>query len=301
MKNFAIVVLFALCSLFTIGATAQIQTPAASPTEKTEITVGLTDVHITYSRPSMKGRTIFSADGLVPYGKIWRTGANAATKIEFSDDVKLGGTDVKAGAYAILTKPMAVEWEVMLFPYEGGSWGSYLEKEPVATVSADVAEFPTNVETFTISVGNISKEGANIYMMWENTMVALPLEVSFDERVEAAIAKVMAGPSSRDYYLAASYYHDNDKDLDQALEWIQMANKDPRYWQLRSEAMIHASMGNYVAAIADAKSSSEMASEAGNDGYVRMNDKSIKEWTAKMGKGGMKKAKAKTMKTEKMK
>ena len=300
MKNFTIVVLLALCGLFTIEASAQIKTPSASPSESTEITVGLTKVNIAYSRPSMKGRTIFAADGLVPFGKLWRTGANAATKLTFADAVKLGGAELAAGAYAVVTKPMEDKWDIMLFPYESGSWSSYKEATPAATISANTAATGMDVETFTISVGNLSNTGASIYMMWENTMVALPLEVNVDERVEANIAKVMAGPSSRDYYLAASYYHDNNKDLAQALKWVEMANEGDgaRYWQLRREALIQADLNDYASAIATAKSSSDMASEAGNMDYVRMNEKSIAEWSKKLGKKGLKKT---SMKTKKMK
>lgn len=294
MKNFAIIVLVALCGLFTIEATAQINTPSASPTQETELTVGLTDVEITYSRPSAKDRAIFTADGLVPLGKVWRLGANSATKFEFSDDVKLGGAELKAGAYAVLATPSASSWEFMFFPYEKGSWSSYLEATPAGTATAKTMALPMNVETFSIDINNIRNESADIMFMWEKTMVALPLEVVVDATVIDAIAKTMAGPSQGEYHTAATYYHENGKDLKQALAWSQKANaENPKFWQVRREALIHASMGDYAAAIADAQQSKELAIKAEYDAYISMNDKSIKEWTAKLGKGGLKKAKMK--------
>lgn len=284
MKNFAILVLVALCGLFSIEATAQIKTPSASPTQSTELTVGLTDIAITYSRPSMKGRTIFATDGLVPLGKVWRLGANSATKLEFSDDVKLGGAALKAGAYAVLAKPGANSWEFMFFPYEKGSWSSYLEKTPVATATATPTAFPMAIETFMIDVNNISGNAAAIDFAWEKTLVSLPLEVEVDARVEAAIAKTMAGPAQGDYHTAATYYHENGKDLNQALAWSKMANaKDPKFWQVRREALIRAEMKDYAGAITAAKLSRELAVKADYAEYIRLNDNSIKEWSAMLG------------------
>jgi hypothetical protein len=266
---------------FATFANAQIRTPQPSPTTTLSTTVGLTDVEITYSRPSMKGRTIFAADGLVPFGAMWRTGANAATKVTFGDDVKLGGQDVKAGSYAVLTKPGAKEWTVMLFPYEGGSWGSYREKTPAATMMVKPVKVGHTFETFTIDVNNMRNTGATIDLLWENTAVSLPLEVMVDERVMADIKRVMAGPTANDYAAAAGYMHDSGKDLNKALEYIQKATnvESPRYWQVRREALILADLGRKKEAVAAAKKSLSLAKEAGNMDYVRMNEKSIKEWS----------------------
>ncbi len=299
MRKFAILAFVALFGLFSIEATAQINTPAASPTQETKLTVGLTDVMIKYSRPSMKDRTIFATDGLVPLDKVWRLGANSATKFKFSDDVKVGGQELKAGAYAVLAKPSASSWEFMFFPYEKGSWSSYLEKTPAATATANTVALPMNVETFSIDVNNIRNESADIMFMWEKTMVALPLSVEADAKVMDAITKTMAGPSQGAYHTAATYYHENGKDLKQALAWSQKANaENPKFWQVRREALIHAAMGDYAAAIADAKQSRELAVKAEYDEYIRLNDESIKEWTAMMNKGGKK---VKLKKAEKMK
>lgn len=270
----------AMALLFTTGLTAQISTPSASPGAKIETTVGLTDVMVEYSRPGVKGRTIFADNGLVPFGEIWRTGANQATKITFSDDVMVAGAEVPAGSYAILSKPMADKWEVMFFTYESGSWNSYVEKTPAATVSAKSASFPGKVENFTIMFDEYTMDGANLYMMWDKTMVALPIKTKVKEAVMAEIDRVMAGPSMNDYYNAASFVSDNgDKKV--ALEYInkavEMGGDSPRFWMVRRQGLILADLGMKKEAMAAFTKSMELAKAAGNMDYVRMNEKSLKE------------------------
>jgi len=268
------------CSLSLVQA--QIETPAPSPSAEVEQVVGLTEIEINYSRPGVKGRTIFAKDGLVPFGKMWRTGANAATQISFDDDIVLGGTALEEGEYAILTKPMADKWEVMLYPYESGSWGLYVDKKPAATITAKTQKTAMPIESFTIAINNLKMESATLDMMWENTLVSIPIEVEVKERVMENIEEVMSGPSQNDYYAAASFLHESGADLDKALEYIQKANaKDPKFWQVRREALILADMGKYNKAIDAAKKSKELAMKANNEDYVRMNDKSIEEWMAK--------------------
>ena len=277
-----LLLLVALLSFTTASLDAQIRTPAPSPGAKFETTVGLTDVMVEYSRPQMRGRTIFAADGLVPYGSTWRTGANQATKITFSDDVMVGGKEVEAGSYAILSKPMAGNWEVMMFPYESSSWSSYVDKTPVVTVAATPQSTGGTTETFTIDVQNYTTDGADIILKWADTMVALPITTKADEQVMATIDRVMAGPSMNDYYAAASYLSDTDKDNAKALEYIQKANQmagdTPRYWMIRREALVLNKLGRNQEAIAKAKQSMELAREAGNMDYVRLNEQSVKEW-----------------------
>ncbi len=275
-------------SLFVLACLAgqafgQIQTPQPSPTSEIKQTVGLTDVHIVYSRPSTKGRTIFAEDGLVPFGDVWRFGANQATKISFGDDVTVGGKAVKGGEYAVLAKPTAKSWEIMFFPYEGGNWGSYREKTPAAVVETESQELPFAIESFTMMLGDLKANSANLYAMWEKTMIAIPVEAEVDSKVMAAIDRVLAGPTANDYYAAGTYYHDAGKDLNKALEMVQKATKvdNPRFWQVRREALILADLGKTQEAIEAAKKSKELAEKAGNKDYIRMNEKSIKEWTAK--------------------
>jgi predicted RNA polymerase sigma factor len=269
----------AMALLFTTGLTAQITTPSASPTVKMETTVGLTDLHVEYSRPGVKGRKVFAADGLVPFGEVWRTGANQATKVTFGGKVMIGGTTLEGGSYAVLTKPMADMWEVMFFAHEGGNWGMYMEKTPVATVK--VKPQPTTMtETFTIDVQNHTMNSADLILKWNKTMVAVQIETAVKEAVMANIEQVMAGPSMNDYYQAASFVADNG-DKKQALEYInkavEMGGETPRYWMVRRQGLILSDLGMKKEAMASFEKSMMLAEKAGNMDYVRMNKASMKK------------------------
>ncbi len=275
--------LLGLFMAFALQSEAQIQTPSASPSAKSEYMVGLTKVTIEYSRPSKKGREIFG--GLVPYGEAWRTGANSATKITFSEDVIFGGQELAAGSYAILTKPMKTEWQFMVYPYASGNWGSYLnaDVEPV-TFTVPSGELPFEMETFTIDVGHLRNKSARVWFLWDRTSVGVELDVHTAKQVEASIEKTMAGPSAGDYYSAASYYLDEGKDMETALMWINKSiemDNQPKFWVMRRKALIQAELGDYKGAVATAKRSKELAMEAGNNQYVQMNEASIKEWSMK--------------------
>lgn len=260
---------------------AQIKTPAPSPGATVTQSVGLSEIEVVYSRPGVKGRTIFAKDGLVPFDKIWRTGANAATKITFSDDVTVSGKELKKGSYAILTKPGASNWAIHFYEYEAGNWSSYLEKTPALAVNVKSSKTADKIESFTIGFGHISTDAAHLVFAWENTKVAVPIGVEVDKRVMKNIEQVLAGPTGNDYYRAGTYMHDSGKDLNKALEYVQKATKgdDPKFWQLRRESLILADLGKKKEAIAAAKKSLALAKEAKNDDYVTMNEKSIKEWS----------------------
>ncbi|HKK75346.1 MAG TPA: DUF2911 domain-containing protein [Saprospiraceae bacterium] len=277
-------VLFFLCLMtaLVLQSNAQIRTPQPSPSGKVMQTVGMTDVTIEYSRPSMKGRTLFAKNGLVPFGEIWRTGANSATKITFSTDAKVGGAEVAAGSYAILTKPMADKWTVMLFPYESSNWGSYVEKDPAATVTAQVMKNPTTVESFMMAIDGLTNNGATLVMAWGNTIAGLPIEVPAKEMAMASIERALNGPTAGDYYAAAAYYHSEGMDLKKAHKWVKMANAEgATYWQLRLQSQIEADLKMYKEAVATAKKSLDKAKEAGNNDYIRMNEANIKKWSMK--------------------
>lgn len=279
IKNLQILIVFTLSLLISNQVFAQIQTPAPSPGSTITQMIGMTEVTIEYSRPGKKDREIFGA--LVPFGEIWRTGANQATKITFDKDAMIGGQEVKAGSYAILTVPNKDEWKFMLYTHESGNFGTYLEKEPTVSFTAKVNSDDWSMWNFTMGFSDVQSTGANLMVMWDKTRVSVPIAVHTEKQVMAGIKKVMAGPSSNDYYRAAGYYHDAGKDMDQAYGWIQMANKgdNARFWTVRREALILADMGKKKEAIAMAKRSMEMAKEAGNKDYVRMNEASIKEWS----------------------
>ncbi len=282
-KTFSIALSLLCLAIFT--ANAQVEMPSPSPTATLSQKVGLTDVSIEYSRPSMKGRKIFG--NLVPYGKIWRTGANMATKLTFGDDVKIAGKDLKAGTYALFTIPGEKEWTVILSKNANQSGtGSYKEEEDalrVTIAAIDIA--PIKVETFLINIEDIKATSALIEILWESTVVQVPLEVSVDERVIASIQKTLAGsPKAGDYFTAAVYYRENGKDLKQALTWINEAIKQNEasgtnaFWVYRQKSLIEADMRDYKAAVATAQIGLEKAIQARNDDYIKMNTDSIAEW-----------------------
>lgn len=273
--------MFAVSMVLSSNLFGQLRTPSASPSATVMQTVGLTQVAVEYSRPSMRGRAIFGEDGLVPFGKVWRTGANSATKIEFSEDVKVAEQDLKAGAYAVLSIPGAEEWEVMFFPYESSNWGSYPEKTPAAAVKVKAGSTSSAYETFTIELAHLSNDGAHLVMKWENTKIAIPLMVHTQKQVASSFERMMAGPSNGEYYNYGVYLAETGGDLNKALEYVQkVTNTDnPMYWQKRQESLILAKLGKNAEAIAAAKISLELAKKAGNEDYIRMNEKSIAEWS----------------------
>lgn len=277
-----IILLFSALML-TIGIQAQIQTPQPSPFQKIEQKVGLTDVTLEYSRPSMKGRTIFG--GLVPYDKMWRTGANANTKITFSNDVEIGGKAVKAGSYAVYTKPGASSWEVYFYN-DTNNWGTpekWDDNKVVAQTTVQAYPMPMDIETFTMSFDELKNDSAMLGILWEKTYVGVPIKFNTDKTVSDNIQKVMNGPNSNDYYAAAVYYLESGKDINQAKTWIDKAidmNKEPAFWQLRQKSLIYAKAGDKKGAIEAAKKSMELAKAKGNDDYVALNQKSLKEWGA---------------------
>ena len=273
-----------LCCIIAISCgtlAAQVTTPALSPFSKVEQKVGLTDVTIEYSRPSARGRTVFG--DLVPYDKEWRAGANAVTKITFSTDVNVGGKDLKSGSYALLITPGKESWTLHFFAYDKSGWSSYVEENAVsaaAVVTAQTMALPFSVETWSIGVGQLSSSGASLDFIWENVYAGTPIEVPTDAAVVASIEKTMSGPSAGDYTSAASYYLNEGKDLNKALQWINMGLEKggERYWTLRTKALIQAGLGDHAGAIETAKKSTQLAKEAGNEEYVKMNTASISEW-----------------------
>lgn len=273
---------FALTLLFSVDA--QIKTPQPSPAAKLEQVVGLTDVAIEYSRPAMNGRTIFG--DLVPYGKLWRTGANKNTMVTFSDAVEIGGKELKAGSYAIFVTPSAKSWEVIFYT-DTNNWGTpkEIDESKVAVrVTAEVYPIEMDIQSFTISVDDITSSSAVIGMMWEKTYVGVEFKVPTDKTVSAAIDKVMAGPSANDYYAAAVYNLAEGKDIKQAKEWMDKAISmmdEPRFYQLRKQSLIYAAAGDKKGAIEIAKKSLEGSKAAGNADYIKMNEDSLKEWGAK--------------------
>ena len=277
--------LFMLLAVVGITSTinAQIKTPQPSPAAKMEQVVGLTDVTVEYSRPGMKGRTIFG--DLVPYGEVWRTGANANTKITFSDDVIIGGKELKKGTYALYTIPNATSWDVIFYS-DATNWGNpakWDESKVALKTNVPVVPMSNKIESFTLTFDNVSNDAAVLGIVWENTYVGVKFEVPTDKTTLKSIETAMAGPTKNDYFQAATYYHTTGKDLKQALEWMKKATagEDPAFWYLRRMSLIQADLGDKAGAIATAKKSLAAAEKAGNADYVKMNKESIEEWSKK--------------------
>jgi len=277
-------VLSILVLMISFVGYSQIETPQPSPTSKIEQKVGLTDVTLEYSRPDMRGRKIFG--DLVPYGKLWRTGANANTKITFSDDFTVDGKTLKAGTYAIFTIPGETSWDVIFYS-ESSNWGTpqnWDDSKVAAKVSASVYKMSVNIETFTMTFDDLNSGGATLGILWDDVYVGVKFLVPTDDKVLASINDVMNGtPTAKDYYAAAVYYSQENKDIKTALKWMEKAmsmTEEPAFWQLRQQSLIYAKDGNKEAAIEIAKKSLAGAEKAGNDDYVKMNKDSLKEWGA---------------------
>ena len=263
----------------------KITRPQPSPKATVEQRVGLTDVSVEYSRPGVKGRSIFG--DLVPFGKTWRTGANSNTKVTFSSDVSIDGQTLNAGSYGLYTVPNKNSWEVMFYSESDNSGvpRDWDDTKVVAKTSVEVYPQLMNVETFTITFDNVSGTSATLGILWEKTYVGIKLEVPTDKLVSETIDVVMAAsPEVGDYYNAAIYYSQQDKDIKKANEWMEMAmsmTEKPAFWQLRQQSLIYAKMGDKNKAIETAKKSLALSKEAKNDAYVKMNTESLIEWEAK--------------------
>lgn len=266
---------------------AQVKTPMPSPKASISQTVGLTDVTVDYSRPSAKGRTIFG--DLVPFGKLWRTGANSNTTITFSDDVVINGNTLKKGKYALYTTPKAEMWEVKFYT-DSDNWGNpevWDEKKVALRTNVDAINLNSMVETFTIGINNLTNDSATLDIAWEKTMISLKFEVPTQKTAMESITKTLAGPTASDYFGAAQYYYQSNGDINKALEYVNSAlgfvkaGEDAPYWQLRMKSLIQAKLGDKKAAIETAKLSLAAAEKAKNDDYVKMNSDSIKDWSKK--------------------
>ena len=276
--------LLLICFLMgMIDAQAQVQTPQPSPLATINQVVGLTDFEITYSRPSMNGREIFGK--LVPYDKLWRTAANKNTMITISDDIKIGGKDLKSGTYSIFSTPNKNEWTFYIYT-NTDNWGTPREWDKnniAAEFKVASQKLSEPVESFTIDFNNFTKNGAHLVISWETTTLHIPVEVPTDKKVVASIKASMQNPTPNDYYNAAVYYLQTDRDIEQAKMWMNKAmdsREDKPFWMLRQQSLIYAKSGEKQTAIKIAQESLEKAKEANNRDYINMNMESLKEWGA---------------------
>jgi len=263
---------------------AQVKTPQPSPKSTIMQVVGLTNVEIVYSRPSAKGRDVFN--NLVPFGKLWRTGANENTTISFSDDVVIDGKTLPKGKYSLYTTPRADNWEIMFYTATD-NWGNpenWDETKVALKATAKSEHIDRAVESFTIGINNLDNNFAHLELSWEKTIVALKFEVPTAKTAMASIDKVLAGPSAGDYFSSAQYLFQSNGDLTKALSYVNKAlemNKDKPFWYNRLKSLIQAKQGDKNGAIETAKISLAGAEAAKNQDYVKMNKESIAEWSKK--------------------
>ena len=267
---------------------SQIKTPRVSPASEIEQMVGLTEVEVEYSRPSKRGRDIFG--NVVPFGKIWRTGADNCTTISFSTDVVIDSQTIQSGKYSIFSIPNKESWDVILYS-DIDLWGvpkDWDENKIVFKSNYQINKSANNSvkEMFTISFDNATNNDVDMIFSWDDVSVTVNIVVPTRRIVSDNIKKVMGGsPSSSDYYSAAVYYKQENINLDTALEWINKAIdlfENPRFYQLRQQSLIMAANKKYSDAIVVARESLKLSIEADNKDYVKMNKESILEWTNKL-------------------
>ena len=278
-------IIFALAVFISqFVADAQIKTPQASPRAIVSQMVGLTEVELNYSRPGAKGRPVFG--NLVPFGKLWRMGANENTTISFSDDVIIDGKTLKKGKYALYSVPRIESWDIIFYT-STDNWGlpQEFDETKVAlrtTVKEEALSKP--VESLTINISGLDTSSAFLEIFWENSSVALKFEVPTQKTAMASIEKVLNGPSANDYYSAANFLFQSNTDIAKSLVYVNKSlelSKDKPFWFLRLKSLIQAKHGDKSGAIETAKLSLEAAEEAKNQDYVKMNRDSIAEWSKK--------------------
>ncbi|HNU56557.1 MAG TPA: DUF2911 domain-containing protein [Flavobacteriales bacterium] len=246
--------------------------PQPSPKGEVEQIVGLTKVEVEYSRPSIKGRVIFG--DLVPYDKLWRTGANLNTTIEFSAPVKFGDVDVKAGKYSLFTVPGKEVWVVHLNS-NTELWGEedFNAEQNVATIKVK-AEAADLTETLTFDFANVVNDGADLELRWEKTKVLIPIHADATEQALANIKEAMAKGDMKagGYGGSARFCLDRNVMTKEALGWAEKSvEMDKKFWHMHTLARAQAANGMTKEAITTANESMAMAQEAKNEAYVKMN------------------------------
>ena len=264
MKKKSFLILLTL--IIVKSSFAQLKSPNASQRSNISQIIGLVSVNLDYSRPSKKSREIFG--GLVPYNKIWRTGANNPTTISFSDYVKINNQLISAGEYHLYSVPTESTLDLVIYE-KTDAWGSlptFDKSKVIARVSSDFIDLPNTVETFTISFENISNNGSTLNIMWDNKLAIYNIDALTKDKMINNINNVMNNnPSSNDYSRAAMYYFEEDIDIEKAMEWINKAYKDSddlRYWHLRYKALIYEKAGKLKKALEYAESGYKRAIES---------------------------------------
>lgn len=267
--------IFIACILFAGQSFAQIKSPQPSPLATVNQLVGLTDITVVYSRPGVKGRTIFG--DIVAFDQLWRTGANRATKVTFSTDVKISGQEIKAGSYSLFTIPGKNEWTVLFNSVADMSGTSaYKEENNVATFKINLVVLNDMVETFTIDFSHLEGANGQMNISWERTKISFNIETNSNELVNKQIKElIIDGPDAGSYFAAAKHYYDTNQEMEKALEWINQAilKRPNAFWYIHQKAKIEAKLGMKKEAVKTATLSMQMAkdNEGGDFGYIKLN------------------------------
>lgn len=278
MKTKKMLFLATILSLVQLVAFAQINMPPASPNSKVSQQMGLTVLHLDYSRPGKKGRKIFGE--LVPFGQVWRTGANNPSTLEFDTDIRVNGHELPAGKYALYTIPGKKQWTV-IFSTKTELWGAmgYSAEDDALRIEVPAKKQKPVVETMTIQFMDLSDTGATVNLAWDKTQIEFRIESEVDPIVMKQIRELLIDQEPDNpglYFQAANYYFTNDKDLNTALEWItKSVDQDAKYYTVHLKAKIQAKLGMDAEAIATAEQSKTMAEEAENPDYVGLNKRLI--------------------------
>lgn len=266
----------AACALMASHAQT-IKTPQPSPTQNIKQDFGVGTIELSYSRPSIKGRKIYT--DLAPAGQVWRTGANNATTLTFSDEVIIGGTKLAPGKYGLVSIPGMDSWTMIVTKQlDVTSPAAYKQENDVVRVSVKPMKLAEPFETFTMNFGNLKANSTDLQIMWGNVGVALPITMDIDSKIMAQINNAM-NKDNRPYFASAMYYLENGKDMNQALTWFDKAlEQNPNaFWIHHQRANALAKLGKKDEARKAANRSIELAKEAKNDDYVRLNEKLLAE------------------------
>ncbi len=275
-------ILCILC-LFCLGfLQGQLKHPKASPLASLTQEVGLSKISVTYSRPSVRGRTIFG--DIVPYGRIWRVGANASTKFTVDTDVEILGNVLPKGTYALYAFPEEKQWEIV-FHTNTSHWGdgrkAYDSKEDAFRITIVPEQMPILQENFLISFDAITHNKLAMLWIWEHTKITIPIQVPTDSKMMQEIAtQLKENPSAQTYYEAARYLQEQQKEYATALNYLNQAIAlgGDTYYFYRVKSLVEAALGQYKNAIESADTSLKLAKKEGKDEFVRMNEKNIKQW-----------------------
>lgn len=251
-------------------------TPQPSSTQSIVQDFGLGKISLVYSRPDVRGRKIFG--GMEPYGKVWRTGANSATVIKFTDEVSMEGNKIPAGEYGLFSIPGENEWTIILSK-QPKQWGAYNYKEAddFLRFKVKTEHLQALTETMTLAFSNVAATTCDLQMMWEHSGFTIHMTTDIDAKVMARIDSAM-NTDKKPYYEALIYYYNNNKNLDKALAWATELEKDknfppfvPKLWKAR----ILLKKGDKAAAITTAQEGAKMAADMKTDEYVRLNNELI--------------------------